>query len=116
MKDNRDVARDYFKKHNLTYEKITVDSLYKLRELCQIEIENHIEFKMTMCDAIHVCPTKSHKIKFAFLRVSGSYFHEREAISFNEDGFIGFCGWASTINSIPFTIAFEKWVDWIKRG
>lgn len=34
----------------------------------------------------------------------------REAISFNDDGFIGFCGWADTQNSQPFLNAFRRWL------
>ena len=34
----------------------------------------------------------------------------REAISFNSDGFIGFCGWADTQNSHPFLNAFRRWL------
>ena len=34
----------------------------------------------------------------------------REAISFNSDGFIGFCGWADTQNSEPFLNAFRRWL------
>lgn len=34
----------------------------------------------------------------------------REAISFNPDGFIGFCGWADTQNSQPILTGFKKWL------
>lgn len=51
-------------------------------------------------------------LKSAFLRVDGPYFTDREAISFNEDGFIGFAGWASSENVKPFHDAFVEWVDW----
>lgn len=33
----------------------------------------------------------------------------REAISFNSDGFIGFCGWADTQNSQPIYRAWRRW-------
>lgn len=53
-------------------------------------------------------------IKSAFLRVSGFYFSGREAISFNEDGFIGIAGWADDTNVQPFLRAFHKWVcEWM---
>lgn len=49
-----------------------------------------------------------------FLRVSGFYFSGREAISFNEDGFIGIAGWADDTNVQPFLRAFHKWVcEWM---
>lgn len=33
----------------------------------------------------------------------------REAISFNSDGFIGFCGWADTQNGQPIYRAWRRW-------
>ena len=48
------------------------------------------------------------------MRVSGFYFSGREAISFNEDGFIGIAGWADDTNVQPFLRAFHKWVcEWM---
>lgn len=53
-------------------------------------------------------------IRSAFLSVSGFYFSGREAISFNEDGFIGIAGWADDTNVKPFLRAFHKWVcEWM---
>lgn len=45
------------------------------------------------------------------LKVKGTYFSHREAITFNEDGFIGFCGWASGYHKQPFIDGFLKWCD-----
>lgn len=56
---------------------------------------------------------KTLGLKFAKIEVNGSYFNGREAITFNENGFIGFAGWASDGNVKPFAIAFEKWLDWL---
>lgn len=53
---------------------------------------------------------KDDGLQSAFLRVDGPYFTDREAISFNEDGFIGFCGWADDHNSAPILKAFCEWV------
>lgn len=50
-------------------------------------------------------------IREAYLFCDASYFKGREAISFNADGFIGFCGWADSNNSIPFVAAFCRWLD-----
>lgn len=56
-------------------------------------------------------------IESAFLFCDGSYFTGREAISFNSDGFIGFCGWADDKNSMPFLVAFYRWVnDWLDNS
>lgn len=50
-------------------------------------------------------------IREAFLFCDGSYFNGREAISFNKDGFIGFCGCADSMNARPFVSGFCRWVD-----
>lgn len=54
---------------------------------------------------------KRNGLQFAYLRVDGSYFHDREAISFNRDGFIGFGGEFSSVNTQPMLKAFCKWCD-----
>lgn len=50
----------------------------------------------------------------AYLYVDGDYFHKREAISFNADGFIGFAGGSSTNNCRPFLRGFELWLERMK--
>lgn len=36
---------------------------------------------------------------------------EREAVSFNRDGFVGFCGWASSSNTLPIVNGVCNWLD-----
>ena len=50
-----------------------------------------------------------------FLTVSAHYFANRECISFNRDGFIGFAGWADQGNVNPILRAFLKWCDLLKN-
>lgn len=46
----------------------------------------------------------------AYLKIDcPGQWHGREAVSFNSDGFIGFCGWADSINSQPFYRAWRAW-------
>jgi hypothetical protein len=40
-------------------------------------------------------------------------FEDREAVSFNPGGFIGFAGWSDSTNIRPILDGFEKWVDWM---
>ena len=54
---------------------------------------------------------KDGGVKKYFLMVDGSYFKRREAISFNDGGFIGFAGWADKYNVQPFLKAFDRWVE-----
>lgn len=50
-------------------------------------------------------------LRSAFVRVDGPYFEDREAISLNADGFVGFAGWADSKNVVPFLSAFDAWID-----
>jgi hypothetical protein len=116
-------ARDLFKyEYNLTYKNISSRELYKLHQLLSSELEKH-ELKEHW---IKILPIKIQKntisfnndgnIKYAFLHCKGSWFDKREAISFNQNGFIGFAGWADDTNIIPFVEAFKKWLKWIKES
>ena len=51
----------------------------------------------------------------AYIKVICDNYSQREAISFNPDGFIGFAGWASSYNTRLFIDAFIEWVDYMKR-
>lgn len=46
----------------------------------------------------------------AYLKIDcPGQWNGREAVSFNSDGFIGFCGWADSQNSQPFYRAWREW-------
>lgn len=52
---------------------------------------------------------------YAEILVDGPYFRDREGITFNRDGFIGFAGWASSNNVKPILSAFQEWVETLKK-
>ena len=47
----------------------------------------------------------------AYIRVDGAYFDDREAISIDPNGWVGFAGWADSRNERPFLVAFARWLD-----
>lgn len=118
--NHRELARDYYKKCGITYEDITMNSLYKLIQLlnkriveagsCMIMI-NEPKLKGANKNIVF----KNNKLVFAEIRVKGTYFDDREAITFNEDGFIGLCGWADGYNLTPFIIGFKEWCDYLEN-
>lgn len=118
--NHRELARDYYKKCGITYEDITMNSLYKLIQLlnkriveagsCMIMI-NEPKLKGTNKNIVF----KNNKLVFAEIRVKGTYFDDREAITFNKDGFIGLCGWADGYNLTPFVMGFKDWCDYMKN-
>ena len=108
----RDDAREIFENYGLNYRMIHRWDLHLLMAYLGQEFEqerktdtviypklrNKIVFKRT-------CGT----LQYAYLYVDGSYFKKREAVSFNEGGFIGFAGWASDRNVQPILRAFVRW-------
>lgn len=107
---------------NLTYAQVTANDIRALEGFLAIEYARHERMGEHM--EMHPCYRKQHQprinvsstggIESAYLRVSGFYFSGREAISFNDDGVIGFAGWADDTNVQPFVRAFLLWVkEWM---
>lgn len=115
----RELARNYYRQCRITYDDITMDDIYKLIQLlnkriaeansCMIMIN---EPKLNGANRNVIF--KKNKLVFAELRVKGKYFDDREAITFNKDGFIGLCGWADIDNLTPFLMGFKDWCDYMK--
>lgn len=119
-----DEARQYFKDRGLNYSKITPFHIRKLINMTENELIDYFENGGTTSKQMDMKLSGILKrdmsfdetgLKSAFLRVDGSYFKGREAISFNNGGFIGFAGWADSTNTAPIIKAFCKWCDWLKE-
>lgn len=116
----RDEAREYFKSLNLKYEDITMNDLYKLISILNKNMFDD-DILVMMNEPIFRGKNKNiflkndNTISSAFLEVKGNYFAKREAISFNQNGFIGFCGWADDKRAKVFTDGFKEWCDYVKN-
>lgn len=117
----RDEVREAFSR-NLTYADVQPNDIRALEGFLCIEYARHerngehMEMHPTYRKAHQpqINPATTGGIESAFLRVSGFYFSGRKAISFNDDGFIGFAGWADDINIQPFLRAFMRWLkEWM---
>lgn len=120
----RDQVRAAFE-NNLTYADIKPVDVRALEGFIAVECARHDldhgrkgEILMLMhpsyCNEYEprIVPAQNGKgICEAYLRVDGSYFQGREAISFNKDGFIGIAGWADRNNVQPFLRAFLLWLS-----
>jgi hypothetical protein len=106
-----DDARDIFEKSSMTYKDITKENLERLRDIINIEMIESGNFDNTFrCnDKVELIITGNRF--FAGLTCRSHYFNDREAVSFNCDGFVGFAGWASTDNVQPILKGFERWVS-----
>lgn len=116
----KEEAREYFKNAGLTYKDITEGDILSLVMLLNREIKKSNKMgetsvnTMTLSKRIDLKKKSNGTIISCFLYVNSHYFERRECISFNTDGFIGFCGWADVGNSNPILRAFREWVDSIK--
>ena len=120
-------ARAYFKEKGLTYNDVTLDDLHYLKLLLDEQFikerKKRIQTRHKPQYWIRVNEAKYYKGEYtpegrlvcAYLTGKGAYFTAREVISFNRDGFIGFCGAADSENTAPVLAAFIEWCDWLAK-
>jgi len=113
-------AREHFKSRGLTYKDITEGDILALTLMLNKEIkasnkkgETSVN-TMSLSKKIDIKKNKDGSIRSCFLYLNSHYFTRREAISFNQDGFIGFAGWADDGNLNPLKRAFLTWCDQIE--
>ena len=116
-----DEARAYFKEKGLTYGDITEGDILVLTMLLQRELKKSNKEEETSCDMslsakMNMKKRSNGSIICCFLYMNAHYFTQREAISFNQDGFIGFAGWADQRNTNPLLRAFLKWCDYMAEA
>ena len=125
----RDICRDYFEKRHLLYTQdpaklvaypIRKADIARLRDICDEEVRRAVDEDpdgqpatcgLRMCRGFSFATNGNHSMGYAYLFCMVGYSRcKREAISFNGDGFIGFCGWADRHNSVPILKAFSEWM------
>lgn len=124
----RDEARAYFAEKGLTYDSVKLEHLHYLKELLDEQFIRQRKQRMKTHEKPlywkRVNEAKYYKGTYdpdtgamvcAFLTGSGEYFHAREVISFERNGFIGFCGEADMQNKEPVLAAFVEWCDWMEE-
>lgn len=110
-----DEARNYFKECGLSYGDITEGDILSLVLLINRELKKSNKIgetsvnTMSLSKKIDMKKDTNGTIKSCFLYLNSHYFTRREAISFNQDGFIGFAGWADDGNLNPLKRAFLEW-------
>ena len=125
----RDQARAYFQECGLTYDDVTLEDLYYLQLLLDMQIFQERKRRYQDRHKPHHKPqywtcvnnakyfkgkyTPEGRLICAYMTGKGAYFTAREVISFNRSGFIGFCGDADDKNTEPILAAFVEWCDWM---
>jgi hypothetical protein len=115
LNESSELCRTYFKEKGLFVIRYPFDYFYKLRKFIQEETYPLlIDKSYQMISELRMVEKIQINNKYAYLFTAGSYFDKREAISFDfRKKFIGFCGWASGCNRLPFIRGFIKWCDWL---
>lgn len=105
-------VRNLAKSKGFNYDLVTREKFDLLINILNVELKNHKEMPMKTSKVLKNDFIFDRKGMIrCFIKVNGPYFKNREAISFNEDGFIGFCGWASENNAIPIINSFNRWLE-----
>lgn len=102
----RDQVREMFSASGLTYSAITASSMQRLRALINASMTR----SGVMGGSFRCRQRATIRDGYAELRCKAHYFENREAVTFNTDGFIGFAGWASDGNVQPVLQGFAAWV------
>lgn len=113
---NTEQAREIWSNAGFDYSVLTVPKVEMLVGLLSMELSTFaMDGGMEMSVADKIIWMDGDRTVWCEISVSGPYFNNREAITFNRDGYIGFAGWASTVNLEPFIKAFVLWVEWLKE-
>ena len=114
-----DLAREYAEQSKINFYDLSNDHFKRLIKLINNEINILLsDESYSMIPRLQV----KQQVKYSnnkygkgvYLFCQGSYFESREAISFNRDGFIGFCGELNGCNQTPFIKGFINWIDELK--
>ena len=115
----RDEARAYFKEKGLTYADISCTDLRLLSSLLDRQFAQERRERIEADRPIHWQRVAGIRGEYettggmiwTSIAAKGATFMTTNAISFNRDGYIGFCGNASDENLQPVLAAFVAWVD-----
>lgn len=107
-------ARAIFKEVGLTYDMLTPANVQRLRAHINEQMKSDGLIQGTLrCHQRGVRKNTPNGL-YVTIRCKAYYFDDREAVSFNPDGFIGFAGWASENNVQPILVGFVNWVEEMK--
>lgn len=115
---NTEQAREIWLDAGFDYSVLTVPKVEMLVGLLSIELSSFAMdggMEMSVGDKTIWKDGDLTRTVWCEISVNGPYFSNREAITFNRDGSIGFAGWATTNNLEPFIKAFVLWVEWLKE-
>lgn len=108
----RDEARAHWAKSGLTYDDLTDENVKRLRNGIDAHLrESGLIGGTFRAKRVGLTVRFSSGAKWATILCKASYFDDRQAVTFEKGGFIGFAGWADNTNVQPILAAFVAWVD-----
>jgi hypothetical protein len=113
----RDEARAIWAQSGLTYDDLTEGSAKRLRKLIDTHLRDSKSFKGTFhAPRAATLRREGGKVVYADIRCSAYYFDNRQAVTFEKGGFVGFAGWADDTNVQPILEAFVSWIGEMVEG
>jgi len=106
----REAARKAYAESGLDYFPLTFERMSALRDAINSEMLAAGLMQGTF-HMSHPSLIRMHGKRCAELRCTSYYFEDREAVTFNADGFVGFAGWADDTNVQPILRGFMQWVE-----
>lgn len=113
----REQARKYFSHIGLTFGHITLARIRKLHALLDERLKTSGIFDKSLhCHKdIDFKFTEEGGMAHASIKCNANYFNGRQAVEFEENGFIGFAGWSDDYALKPMLEAFVEWCDLTKK-
>jgi len=107
----RNDARELFERSNLSFDKLTVEMMRDLRKRIDLAMKSSglMQETLRMRRCCRLTPRHDGRF-YVTLRCRSYYFDDREAVTFNPDGFIGFAGWADDNHLAPILKGFDDWL------
>lgn len=109
MRLTRDQMRSAYAASGTSGKPITFERAQCLRDLINAEMLSDGLMDGTY-HMRHPATIKVHDDGSAELRCQSHYFDNREAVTFNSDGFVGFAGWADESHVQPILRGFQNWI------
>lgn len=107
---SRDAARQVWRDTGLDPSDLTPGDLASLRRSIDREMRRSDLIRGTLRMGGRVRTRRENgRVVLAELRCRSDYFEDRQAVSFERDGFIGFAGWADEVNVQPVLRGFVSW-------
>jgi hypothetical protein len=110
----RDEARQAFADAGLDYSVLTKASIKRLRDMIDTELRNSKLIRDSFRARRYVSLRQTPNGTLGYISCKAYYFDNRQAVTFEPGGFIGFAGWADDTNVQPILKAFIAWVDEVR--